>query len=490
MSGRTTPRAVLWTLAARQAERLLGIVSISIMVRLLTPGDFGLVRMATAVAALVEVFGAFGFDWVVVRLRDPEPDHYHTAWSLRLLLAGATFLTLIVISKPVAGFYGAPEVAPLLWALAGLTLVGALENIGLVDLRRTMAFDREFHIATASKVAGLVVSTSIAFVFRSYWALIFGMTASCISRIVASYAVSPFRPKFRLTKRGELLSVSTWWLVHNVVDALRAKFSEIYIGRFFGSAHVGRYSMANELAALATTEFAAPVNRVAYTRYAQHLGDRERLREAFLRTSGLIWAVGLPAAVGIGLCAQENVAILLGPQWSEAVPLVQVLSVAGALAIMASNTHYIYQAMGRVRFVANLTLLGTVLFIGVTIAIGPRYGVLGVAIAQVVAGAIVLAANYAVLMRTLHLSITTILHRNGRPCVSTLLMAGTVYAAHMSLLANGQASPFLRLVVLVTVGACTYVICTFGIWQMTGRTDVGLEREALDLIKNRWRQLR
>ena len=44
--------AMFWTLLTRQVERLLGVISIAILARLLTPGDFGVVGMAGAAVAL------------------------------------------------------------------------------------------------------------------------------------------------------------------------------------------------------------------------------------------------------------------------------------------------------------------------------------------------------------------------------------------------------------------------------------------------------
>jgi lipopolysaccharide exporter len=50
-------------IAARAIDRLVGIVSISILARLLTPVDFGVVAVAGTVVSAVEVLSAFGFDW-------------------------------------------------------------------------------------------------------------------------------------------------------------------------------------------------------------------------------------------------------------------------------------------------------------------------------------------------------------------------------------------------------------------------------------------
>jgi hypothetical protein len=43
-------------------DRSIGIVSMVILARLLVPADFGLVAMATAIIAIIELLSAFNFD--------------------------------------------------------------------------------------------------------------------------------------------------------------------------------------------------------------------------------------------------------------------------------------------------------------------------------------------------------------------------------------------------------------------------------------------
>ncbi|MDN5848807.1 MAG: oligosaccharide flippase family protein [Nitrococcus sp.] len=51
-----------WIFLVKLAVRGLGLVSVLILARLLTPEDFGLVAMATSIVALVALMRAFSFD--------------------------------------------------------------------------------------------------------------------------------------------------------------------------------------------------------------------------------------------------------------------------------------------------------------------------------------------------------------------------------------------------------------------------------------------
>lgn len=54
-------------IALKLIERLIGVISTIILARLLIPEDFGLVAMAMAVLAILELAGQFGFDHAIIR---------------------------------------------------------------------------------------------------------------------------------------------------------------------------------------------------------------------------------------------------------------------------------------------------------------------------------------------------------------------------------------------------------------------------------------
>ena len=70
--GRRMAKGASWTVGSRMAIRLLGFVSTIILARLLVTSDYGLIALATLLAATIEMFGAFNF--VVLIIRHPDPD--------------------------------------------------------------------------------------------------------------------------------------------------------------------------------------------------------------------------------------------------------------------------------------------------------------------------------------------------------------------------------------------------------------------------------
>ena len=463
----STWRAVAWTLATRQAERVFGVISIAILARLLSPGDLGLVAMAASVAAIVEVLSAFGFDWALIRLPVVTREHYDTAWTLRLISGLAIFAVLSAAAYPVARLFSRPAILPIVIAMGFNALLGSAGNIWMTEYRRASRFDQEFKLNFFSRVAGFVTSIVWAAHARSYWALIFGTTASRFTMSLLSYRMHPRRPRWDLSRHADLLHFSAWLLLGNATDVLRSRFSDMWIGRNIGAREVGLYSMAQEIAGLASTEIAEPVNRAVFARYSQFEGEVARLRPVYLRVSGLIWSIGVPAALGIGLCAPDIVAILLGAQWSGATGVLRVLTCANVMNIMAANTHYVYWALGRSRFVTLLSIAGAAVFILFTLILGRYHGVLGVAWAQVVAAAVVLVLNFTALAKTLDLKLTDMLARNYRVVLASGAMGGLVLAMQ-PVAGAAQFGHWPRLLLFSGSGAIGYLAALLCFWGLSG----------------------
>jgi len=77
----------------RLLDESIGLISTLILARLLTRSDFGLVAMAMAVVALLELMGAFGFDSALIQRQDTERKHYDTAWTFNVIF-GLSIATL------------------------------------------------------------------------------------------------------------------------------------------------------------------------------------------------------------------------------------------------------------------------------------------------------------------------------------------------------------------------------------------------------------
>jgi lipopolysaccharide exporter len=469
-----------WLIAAQGVERLLGLISIAILARLLTPADFGIVAVAGTVVAAVEILSAFGFDWALLRKHDLSADYLNTAWTLRVLLGLFTLTTLWLAGPPAAAFYRLPQLTSVLLALGLGSFVGSVENIGTVYFRRDFAFHNEFLLRAISKLSGFLVTVITALMYRSYWALVAGMLAVRAGSTLASYALHRYRPRPSLTKARELVGFSSWLLIGNLVGYFSQRFYDLYLGRVFGPTANGLFSVAGELARMPVSEVAAPINRVAYSKYSEDVRANRGLAGSYLNIASLIWMVSLPMCAGIVAVAPEAVVLILGPRWADAETIIRLLALGTVFTVLTANTHYVYWALGHTRIVAIISAVGAATVIPVTMLCSHFAGYKGVALAYAVTNAFLVPVNFAMLWRLVGVKFTDLWMHTWRVSVAAIAMLAVLYLAFPVPVHEFASLAAMILIAKVSIGVMIYVATTALLWWAAGRPD-GPERWVVQL---------
>jgi len=467
------PRKVLiggsWIIAGRVIDRLVGIVSVSILARLLKPVDFGVVAVAGTVVTAVEVLSAFGFDWALVQAREPSVDDLNSAWTLRVLLGLATFLVLALVAPAAAAFYHQPALKAVLVAMGAISFVGSLENIGTIYFRRNFAFHKEFLIRSAAKLGGICVSLPVALQYRSYWALVAGLFAVRMVALAASYLMHPFRPRPSLKKARGLFGFSSWLLFTNLIDYCRIRFGDIYIGRVYGPATNGLFAVAGEISVTPITEVLQPINRAAYSNYAEDMRANRGVKASYLSITSLVWMISLPMAAGIALVAPAIIRLLLGPRWHGTEAVLRWMAVGAGFMVMYGGTHPVYWALGRTRVPAATVAMGAAIVIPLTIVCSHFAGYLGVAFAYACVSAILVPINFTLLRRVAGIRFAELWHQVWRVVLGTLVMSAAVCLMFAGTRIDSSTSAVRVLAAEVVLGALIYSSVVYVAWRACAR---------------------
>ncbi len=459
-----------WMVLFKLLERLAGLCSIIVLARLLVPADFGLVALATAVIAVLEVLGAFNFDIALIQRSDADRTYYDTAWTFNLIVGFATGAALLALSVPTAHFYGDDRLAPIMQALALSPILEAAQNIGVVAFRKELQFQREFRFLIVKKLIAVGTTITLAFLWRNYWALVVGILVGRISGTLVSYVVSNYRPRLSLTRRAELFNFSGWLFVNNILSFISNRIPDFVIGKIGGPATLGVYSLANEVSNLPTTELVAPINRAIFPAYVKMSEQKSELREGYLRVIGVIAALTIPAALGIAATAEVFVPLVFGEKWLQAILLIQVLTCFGVMQALQNNVSSVYYALGKPRITTVFASLYNAIMVPALIFGALRWGSLGASCALVLAMAVVAPFNLATVFRLLELPARAFLSIVWRPLFAGLAMAGLVLALKATLQSMlPQLSHLVLLCTLVPAGVLAYALLILAAWTLSGR---------------------
>ena len=453
----------------RLVIRAAGLINMIILARLLVPEDFGLVAMAMIFVGAIEALSEFNFDVVLIKNRDARRHHYDTAWTLSIIRGAVMAALLLVIAEPAAGLFDEPRLEPIIAVLSLSSLLLGFQNIAVVDFRKSLDFKRDFIFMAGDKMVAVAVTVAIALIWRNYWALVAGILGGKLWRLGASYVMHTFRPRLSLLAWRELFRFTKWLLLHNILLFARNRMDRVIIGKMLGPATLGLYTIAFDLANLVTTELMVPIRRALFPGYAKIAVEPERMRRLFIDIFGLTFWIGAPVAVGVGLVAAPLIHLLFGSDWSAAVPITQMLVIAGFIALLSSGSHPVYLALGRPELQTLIGGLSAGLLLpGLIIAVQAE-GVVGAAIAVVLAQTIVALVDITLIMILLKLKLGELIGACWRSLVALGVMSASANLVIPGLPVNhGLAGDVFLLLSTVMIGGASYLLCSFSLWRLFG----------------------
>jgi O-antigen/teichoic acid export membrane protein len=467
-------------IGGRWVVRGIGLVSTVILARLLTPADFGLVAMAMLVIGALQVLSETGQRQAIIRMASPERAHYDTAWTISVLIGIGIAAFLAVAAPLTARWFGEPRLLPIMSLLALRPLIQGFENIGLVDFQRRLDFRRDLLVMMLGKVGSFAVTILLAFTFRDWRALIGGTLVGAVLAVALSFVFSPYRPRFAFSKAREIWSFSSWALLTSISAYASERADHAVVAAHLDPTTMGAYTVGAELASLPTEELVVPPVRALFAVYARLTHDAAAMRAHYLSALGFIAIVASSTSTGMALVAEDAVAVLLGPQWLAAVPLVPWFALAAGVLGIARSVNAVLMAAGHVRANAwRMVLFAAALLPAALIGVGWRSAE-GVAIAR-----FAVTAAFAPLMLWLATHLLAIPARAvvavlWRPVVAAVGMAVVVALLRPVL----PAIPPLRLALQAAAGATTYGLLLAGLWWLAGRPE-GAERTLLNSLIGR-----
>jgi lipopolysaccharide exporter len=459
-------RGSAWTIAARWSVRGIGLVSTVILARLLLPADFGIVAMAMIAVGFITVFSEAGQNLAVIRHPDPSAEHFDTAWTMSVC-AGLIVALALFAAAPLAGwYYHEPRVVPVIRFLAIAPLAEGFTNVGVIaGFRRSLQFNKDFAYTVVRKLSGFVVTVPLALIWQSYWALAAGIVCGTVLTVIASYCMHRHRPRFCLTKLREIWSFSAWTQISGIGNFLGDQVDQIVVGGIAGTIPMGIYNVAADIATAPTEELVNPAGRAIFPVYATLLRDPVRLAQSYLEVLSISVVVSLATGVGVALVADDMVALVLGPKWALAAPLVPWLAVGAGMLGISRSVNIVLSVTGNARLTAMRNWAFAALLAPAAVAGGLAWGMEGAAVARMIVTILFVPVMFYSLSRVIPLGGVEILGCLWRPVLASAIMATAVLFAQIDTM-----SPIpLRLFCNVGLGAVVFATSLLALWFLAGR---------------------
>ena len=445
-----------WSLMLRVIIRVAILVRTVILARLLVPDDFGLMAIAVLAITLVDRLTQSGFDQALVQRRDDIRQYLDTAWTVQVIRGAAMAAALAVSAPLIARFFDTPDATAIIRVLAIAVLVRGLANIAVVYFVKDLRFDLRFRFEIAQSLTDAVVSIIAAVILRNVWALVLGVLAGSLARVIASYIVHPYRPRLRWQTGHALMlfGFGKWVFLSNLLAYATTNLDDIVVGRLLGITSLGLYRMAYNFSQAVATEIGQTINQVAFPTYSMLQDAAERLKTAYVAALHTVAFASVPVAFGIAVVAPDLTIGLLGEEWAPMIRATQILSIAGLGRAIGATSGPLFDGMGRPDIQAKINTLDLAILIALLYPAINRFGINGAAGAVAVSFTVTGLVMLAISARRLSVNASELFQALGFPLLNGVVMVAAVVLGGRLLPIDRPTA--LSFVVLSIVGAATY----------------------------------
>jgi PST family polysaccharide transporter len=465
--GRASVRGGATLVAGRGMNVLVQFASTILLARLLSPHEFGLVAMVTALVLFAPILVDLGTTDASTQKARITHVEISTLFWLNITI-GCTLTVLFAAGSGLIGaFYGEP-------ALTGIALISSLTFIMTAVsiqhyalMRRAMEFRRIAIIDLSSNAISSVVSVVLAFSGWGYWALVAKPIVQLGLTAFGAWMSCPWLPgRPRLSSEAkELVSFGLGVTGFTVMDTLSRSADRIALGYFYGASSLGYFQNAFLLYVNVLNIVAEPMHNIGVSSLSKLRDNVPELRRSWSAALSSMTFFCAPAFAVLAVTGQDFAVILLGQKWAPAGPLLCVFAIRGIANSVERTMGWLHVVAGRSDRWLRWGVFSAACHL-VALTAGLPFGAMGVAIAYTVAMFCLFVPALVYAGRPIGIGVSDVLSAIG-PQMGSAIIA-VALGLTMQRLFLREFSELARFIVSIPICVTTYLAMVLGVFRITG----------------------
>ena len=384
-----------WAIAMRILAQALNWTVTLVMVRLLSPRDYGLNSMIEVPVELFALFCTLGIDSALVRFGNQDARRLSAAFGFLLIVNLIIFLLLMALAPSIATYFGEPTLEPLLRVASIVFLITPFRTIPNALLDINLEFKVKAQVEFQSAVITAPVALSLAYLGAGVWALIaMSLSNAAVRALLLAWRRPWFIvPSLDISSVRPLITYGWTVLLGSILFLLGGKVYSWLGGPSLGADALGLFSIAAAFSYMPISKVMPIVQQTLFPAFARLANDAELLKLYILRALEVCTLVIAPICLGLAFLAQDVSSLVFGDRWSGVAAPLALLSALTPLNLITLIMHPPLNATGRASTVAKLSVANSIVpIVGIWLARGQGiHGLVLVAMVSTSSGALVSA---------------------------------------------------------------------------------------------------
>lgn len=320
----------LWSFFGRFGYLAVVLGSNVILVRLLSPKEFGQVGIMMFFIVAATVLVESGLSGALVRKQNVTEIDYSTIFIFNLIVSLILMTILIISSASIAKFYNDPTLKDILIASSFILIFNALKITQNTKLVKNLQFKVKSLYELVSVLVGSLIAIFLAFKGAGVWALVaLQLSTSLILSCLLWIFVEPiklFKFSTNSFKQFYKFGINT-----TLASLLNTTFDNIYqliLAKYFSISQAGYFYQAKKLQEMPTEVLNSAVQGTVYSALARIQHNPKEFNSLYQQVVRVFTVFTALICILIYCYAKPIIYVLYGDQWITSVFYLQLLAVA------------------------------------------------------------------------------------------------------------------------------------------------------------------
>lgn len=354
---------VLYTSIAKYSGIGIQLIIASILARLLTPEDFGIVAIATVLIQFFNTISEAGIGPAIIQKKELSQKEIESIFTFTILISCFLGGIFFFSSDAISHYYTTPEIKPICQWLSLLILFSGIDVVTNSLLLKQKKFKTiAIRTITVQIVTG-VLSIYTAWIGWGTYALVLSAVSSKVLIFIINYFCNPLNLEFKFGCLKKIASYSSYQFCFNIVNYFSRNLDKLIIGKLIGMNQLGYYEKSYRLMMLPLSNLTYVLTPVMHPIFSEMQNEKELMLSKYLKLLTIIGCISFPLMAFLFYNAKDLILLVFGNQWEDSVMPFKILSLTVGLQVLHSTASGIFQAIDDTKGLFWVSFVSAVLMI-------------------------------------------------------------------------------------------------------------------------------
>ena len=367
---------LIWRFMERFGSQLVAMVVQIILARMLDPAVFGTVAKVTIITTILLVFVDSGMANSLIQKKDPDDLDFSSVFYFNMAFCLVLYAGLFAAAPAIARFYDDAQLTAIVRVLGLTVVVAGVKNVQQAYVSKTLQFKRFFFATLGGTQLSAAVGIVMVFCGFGVWAIVAQQLTNVTVNTAILWLTVGWRPKrmFSFERLKGLLGYGWKLLVSGLLDTVYNKLREIMIAVFYTDADLAYYNRGMTYPNLLVENINASIDSVLLPVLSAEQDHKEQVRNMTRRAIRISTYVMMPMMMGLAVCAEPLIRLLLTEKWLPCVPYLRIFCFSYAFYPLHTANLNAIKAMGRSDLFLKLEIIKKVFGV-IILLVTLQYGV-------------------------------------------------------------------------------------------------------------------